>query len=502
MKIASKKAVECVATIPERGDMKASVSCTLPGELGQFSEIVEKMENLLLQVKLYPSGHPSILSVLEDSYFSIMEMLGHKKSLVFRIIRGSLCYLNYELSIEKTNNRHHFFLKRALEAMAIGEIEFERSLKKEELLAFMEIASSVLNGDRSFDLATAWTQIRHIKVRHRLVEGEKRVFVEEKKNYILNRSKMPADRNKKKESGISRIIGDVLGKLEKIQSKDGKRAGKMLLKLIANEDRNNSIVLLLKSLTAYDDYTFKHSVNVAVISAAAARYIGFEEDEAGKIGLAALMHDIGKIYVPKKIILKRGRLSPSEWQLIKKHPADGARILKEEGIDELICQVTYQHHMRHDFSGYPSARENEKLLDASEIVRIADTYDALTTKRAYRKQISPYQAIKMMARTRGSEFHPHYFDIFLHMMGNIPIGSLLFLESGETAVVVDLNKRYGSLPRVRVTKEADGYVPAEERILDLNELDHRSGELRYKIKHVFDKPVRDVEIGKYLYSSD
>ena len=107
-----------------------------------------------------------------------------------------------------------------------------------------------------------------------------------------------------------------------------------------------------------------------------------------------------------------------------------------------------------------------------------------------------------MARTRKTEFHPEYFDDFLHMLGNIPIGSILTLESGERVIVVDINKTSGTLPRVRVIQDKDGREPENDLILDLNEVDSATKRFRYQVKCVNDDPVRNIEIGKYLVSSE
>lgn len=485
-----------------RKNMTSQITETLPAELGQFNDVIDGMGKLLLQAKIYPRGHPSVDKYLDSAFDSLTKMLSNKYSVVLRVFNDSICYLNYEFNSKEQSRKEFSFLINSLDMMSVGELEIEKGIGKNEFLSFMEIAASVLKGDREFDLSGAWNSIEHIKVRHDMSGSNKNalITVDQVKTSPIssNAARKNHDRG---EDGICGAIGDVLRKLEKIQSNDGMKAGKLILDIVGNENRNNSIALLLKSLTNYDDYTFRHSVNVAVISAATARHVGFGESETAWVGLAALMHDIGKLYVPKKILKKSGRLSPAEWQMIRKHPVDGAEILKAEGIDDRICKVAYQHHMRHDLTGYPAHR-GEKILQASEIVRIADTYDALTTKRVYRKQISPYEAIKMMARTRKTEFHPQYFDNFLHMMGNIPIGSILVLESGETVIVVDINRKTGAFPRVRVIRDSNGVEVDNEIILDLNERNPGTRRVKYRIRGVIDDPVRNVEIGKYLIASD
>ena len=256
--------------------------------------------------------------------------------------------------------------------------------------------------------------------------------------------------------------------------------------------------LLLRSLKDYDRYTFFHSVNVAVISAAIGRKLGFDDEEVEAIGLSALLHDIGKLYVPKQILFKGGRLSPAEWIVVKRHPIDGERILREERISGISRAVAYEHHMRFDREGYPTPKPDHEIAAASHIVRIADTYDALTTKRPYRKQLNPYEAIKVMEKTKGAEFHPEYLDVFMRVLGNIPIGSVLQLESGETVVVVDVEDNGNDLPRVRVLRDERGKEVEEEIIYDLSEIDPKTATYKRRILDVKDSAIRDIDVGSYL----
>ena len=189
--------------------------------------------------------------------------------------------------------------------------------------------------------------------------------------------------------------------------------------------------------------------------------------------------------------------TPAEWQAVKRHPVEGEKVLREEALGVLVRRVAYEHHMRYDMQGYPRPKPGEKCLEASNIVRIADTYDALTTKRAYRKQISPFEALKLMERGRGSEFHPGYFDVFLGVMGNVPIGSVLILESGERALVVEVGGN-GRMPRARIISDSYGNDVTDGPVIDLGEVDTRTGSSRYRVHSISDSPVRDVDIGKYL----
>jgi putative nucleotidyltransferase with HDIG domain len=294
------------------------------------------------------------------------------------------------------------------------------------------------------------------------------------------------------------VVNGILGRLEKIQSADGTRARAKIVEVIEREGGNTATILLLESLKEYDDYTFTHSVNVAVVSAAIARNLGLGEEFVDAAAHAALLHDIGKLYVPRAIIHKAGQLTPSEWQAMKRHPVDGERILRDEGLDLVARRVAFEHHMRHDLAGYPPPKNGFEAHKASEIVRIADSYDALTTKRPYRRQISPYQAIKLMEKGSGSEFRPDYFAAFLRALGNIPIGSMLRLATGETAIVVGMSGGRGSLPRARVLTDASGSPVSGEAVIDLGEIDPATNRLKWRIESIIDQAVRDIDIGQYI----
>jgi putative nucleotidyltransferase with HDIG domain len=469
----------------------------IPGELKKFKGLVAGLARLLMQRNLFPPGHPSVQRALTEAMEALYRLTGKNREITVRYTGTSLCFLNFEVDLAESNISSFHFLKNSLDKLSVGEIALDNSIEKDELLALMEIAGSTIRNDRSFDLQSAWRRISNIKIRHGKAldpVGRTPDPVPENQSRELIRSDMVRRDGKESMAGV---ITRTLDHLEKIHSMERRKAGKMILDLVESGGRNHTSILLLRSLKEYDHYTFDHSVNVAVLCASIASNLGFGEDEAGGIGMAALMHDIGKLYVPRKILQKRGRLSPSEWQHVKRHPVDGEKILREEGSDLLTRKVAYEHHMRYDMTGYPTPREGERCLDASNIVRIADSYDALTTKRPYRRQLSPFEAIKLMEKTQGSEFHPAYLDRFMQILGNIPIGSTMTLESGEKVLVIEIGCD-GRLPRVRVLTDADGKETDDDIILDLNELDPVTRQPRYRISAVTDEAVREVKVGTYL----
>ena len=474
----------------------------LPVDFQKFRETVCSMARLLLQRRLFPSTHPSAEKALSEAFMRMDTLLHGKSSVTLKIIGEKIYFLNFEIDILETKDNAVYLFRETLKKLSVGEIVLHSGVTKEELSSFVEVLDKLSKQSSGSDSSDAWSGIEHI-----LIRGAQKAN-EEEDQLTDSKVERPTSRSKRTEEGgtglerydssMRRFVFNIVQRLDKLQSLDGENASRKVLQIFENVGKDTPVVLLLRSLRDYDRYTFFHSVNVAVISAAIGRKLGLDDEEVDAIGLSALLHDIGKLYVPKQILLKGGRLSPADWIIVKRHPIDGEKILREERIGGICKAVAYEHHMRFDRKGYPAPKPGHEIERASHIVRIADTYDALTTKRPYRKQLNPYEAIKVMEKTSGAEFHPEYLNVFMRVLGNIPIGSVLQLETGETVIVVDTGHAGGDLPRVRVLKDESGREVEEEIILDLNEKDPKTTTYKRRILDVKDSAVRDVNVGRYL----
>jgi putative nucleotidyltransferase with HDIG domain len=471
----------------------------LPLEFRQLREAVHAFARLVLQSRLFPATHPAVGHALRAAHLQLAVLLERGKSVHLVFSGDALHCLNFKIDLRGKDDRAIILLRESLSRHAIGEIELLRGTAPEELACFARLLASLPCGVAGADIASLGAEVRAIRVRNRI----------EARSIAPDRALVPAgcgvaiyeakagDRAGSPGGTMGAVVRGILERLEKIRSNEGTNAGKTIMSVIEREGKGTATILLLNSLREFDDYTFTHSINVAVIAAAIARELGFPDGFIDGIAHAALMHDIGKLYVPREILRKSGRLTPSEWQAMKRHPVDGERILREEGFDLLCRRVAHEHHMRHDLAGYPNSREGFETHKASEIVRIADSYDALTTKRPYRRQLNPYEAIKLMARGSGTEFHQDYFNVFLRMLGNVPIGSVLKLSTGETALVVGFSSSGDEIARVRLLSDASGAPVAEEIVIDLGEIDPATGTALRRVAGILENPVRDIDVGQY-----
>ena len=399
----------------------------LPIDFQKFKEVVCSLSRLLLQRRLFPDSHPSAEKALSEAFLRVDALLTNKSSVTLKIEANKIYYLNFEFDILETKDNAVHLFRETLRKLQIAEITISNGISKKEISTFADVMERLSKRGESVTAGGEWSQVEHIMIRgvknEKPEEGDSSPAAEEreKKEGVGIKKGNWGNRDK----NMRRLVSDILTKLEKLRTLEGRSASRKVLELFDAVGRNTAIVLLLKSLREYDSYTFLHSVNVAVIATALGRKLELDEEEIDVIGTSGLLHDIGKLYVPREILLKESRLSPSEWIAVKKHPVDGERILREEGVDQRYRAVAYEHHMRFDRGGYPVPKPGHEISRASHIIRIADSYDALTTKRPYRKQLNPYEAIKLMVKTRGTECHPEYLDVFLRVLGNIPLGSVL-----------------------------------------------------------------------------
>jgi len=187
-------------------------------------------------------------------------------------------------------------------------------------------------------------------------------------------------------------------------------------------DQELDPLLAIFPLHQQDQYSFTHSTNVCLLTLAHARRIGLKGSLLHDIGIAALLHDIGKLFLPVDIINKPGKPNDEEWQMIRLHPVRGAEYLVgTAGVPQLAVVTAYEHHMKYDLTGYPTVKKNWQQHLCSHMTTIADIFDALRTKRSYREAMNASKVRKMLSELAGQELHPELCSSFLQMIDEVTI---------------------------------------------------------------------------------
>jgi len=210
----------------------------------------------------------------------------------------------------------------------------------------------------------------------------------------------------------------------------------------------------LSEIQGYDDYTFHHSINATIIALVLGMASGYSESKLLEFGMGVLMHDIGKIQVPESILNKKTPLMEEEFEEIKRHSTFGFEILrKNQDFSLLSAHVAFQHHEKWVGSGYPRGLKGNEIHEYGKLGALADVYEALTSKRVYRKAIEPNEAYEYMVSQSDKHFDPQAIEIFKKHIAVYPSGSGVLLSNGQRGNVVKQNPAFPNRPLVRVFYE-------------------------------------------------
>lgn len=224
---------------------------------------------------------------------------------------------------------------------------------------------------------------------------------------------------------------------------------------------------MLHNMRQYDDLTFAHSMNVALICNIFAQWLKWPEQEQNLLTLCGLLHDIGKLKIPDTIIKKPDRLTDDEYKIIKTHTVEGFHILKSRNINSHIMNAALMHHEKCDGTGYPLGLSADKIDRYAKAVAIADVYDAMTSARIYRGPLCPFRVIEIFEAEGFQKYDPEYILVFLENIVNTYIHNEVLLSNKQVASVVFINKQQLSKPIVKcgdqiidLSKEDDLHIDA------------------------------------------
>lgn len=262
-------------------------------------------------------------------------------------------------------------------------------------------------------------------------------------------------------------IKDVFIYAEKQDDKDQnikiEKTKKFVENIIDEIIENKNLMVNMVDLKVFDDYTFYHSLNVAVLSLVMGVALNLNRSELYKLGIGALFHDVGKVFINKEVINKPGKLSYEEFEEIKKHSEFGYKYLKQEFDIPIKAYVgALEHHERYDGTGYPCGKKGSTICLFGRIISIADVYDALTSDRPYKKAYAPSEAMEYIMANCGNLFDPELVSIFVQKVAPYPIGTCVKLSNGKIGIVLKNYEDCCLRPKIRIFKDNDRDVEYEE----------------------------------------
>lgn len=262
--------------------------------------------------------------------------------------------------------------------------------------------------------------------------------------------------------------------------------------LVNNVVSNRYAMLELTGLKNYDEYTFYHSANVAILSLALGLTINSDSRFLQSLGTGALLHDIGKMTIDLEILKKPGPLTAAEWETIKSHPAMGARqAARIPGLDKSALVIIFEHHMRYDGNGYPVVVSRRKQHLASRIVAVADAFDAMTSQRVYSAARSQNEAMLVLAKSADFAVDPVLIRLFTSILGIYPPRSAVRLSDGSVGIVIRPSENDMLKPVVKVISDPESAM-IEPYVIDL------SDDSGITVRACLDSAYLNIDIDDYL----
>ena len=377
-----------------------------PERLDRLHHFFRHVVTATSNVSLYSAEHPQVKHLCTQALANCAEAIGTDPHISLMVIEDDLIHDGAPLG----NNMYATRFAQLLKARGVGNIRIFQQIKLEEMLAFVASVSSKV--DRPAVGSSRNIRLGKVEVRQRQSDTKG----------------TPADKIREA-LALPDISEQDITKLMEIyeEVKNHKKLRvvgihEIVAGLVDSLKREADAFIAIAPLRSMDMYTFTHSINVCILNLAQAMSLGIEGQSLHDIGIAAMLHDIGKLFLPVDIINKQGALDDAEWSLIKQHPIKGAQyLLDSAGIPRLAVVTAFEHHLRFNQKGYPRVPKGWQQNLCSHMTTISDFFDAMHTKRSYRKSLGAEEVASMMQSATGVDLHPLLTKNFLHILKSLSV---------------------------------------------------------------------------------
>lgn len=368
-----------------------------------MSDSIETLSTLLVttatRVRMYSRGHPITRRACID-FFSLFRRLTGADGVLKFFISGEEIFFNQQALPQSLGGVNS--LARRLSAKGVGYLELRPGLTEEEFMDFCAELGDPAGGPI------------HSRVNIQL--GEIKYSSKEKDASELEAARVrePSGDRTDEVSAETQELSLLYQHLKEHLEVRVQNFEQVVLSFLARFARQFNPLMNLAEIRQHHKYTSLHATNVANLCIGLGLGLGLEKKEVFHIGVAALLHDTGKTFVPEKILSKPGKLNQEEWEIIRRHPAEGARfLLKQKKMDHLAVVAAFEHHLHyHGGGGYPVCRPPRRPSAVAQLVAIADTFDALFGARSYHKKYDIMSALEILNDSAGVNYNPWLVDTF------------------------------------------------------------------------------------------
>ncbi|MBU1399036.1 MAG: HD domain-containing protein [Proteobacteria bacterium] len=368
-----------------------------------MSKMVPQFTAAVQNAGIYPDNHPQSLSYIQETYHVLEELFEVKGKITLLLIGDSLMADNRPLTI--TGSCETAFAQ-ILRNNAIERVTFIKGLTLLQLKEFIRNLSSASVSDMP--------SIRYIKFGKLEIKDHEDLDKDHDDSYAAEIDTIHDMEEKTTDERIKNIYRDTLGG-GKINLED---TTEIIRLFTDNIHREANPLQLLAKTKSNDEYTFTHTTNVGILTLFFAEHLGFKGSYLNDIGVAAILHDTGKIKTPDKVLSKPGPLTSDEREAMETHAIKGAiNLMEQANIPNIAVLAAFEHHMKYDGTGYPRTKGKWEQNIVSQMISVADVYDALRTTRPYRQDPVPMdQIIQIFISGSGTAFNPYLVERFLDLI--------------------------------------------------------------------------------------
>ncbi len=443
----------------------------------------QQLAAVIKNATIYPAAHPFLLASADQLLNKILELMQSRKEVSFYLVGGELFFETHSILVDQSLS----LLMEQFTGRDVGGVAFKPGIDRDEIVRF----AYLMNRDASYfaDQGGIVAVIERENIQH----------VELHRVMLVGKKLGSAIKEAKKRSG--EVFRDAVESVKEIvdsvhleKTINMRKVNSTVHSMVDDILDNRDALLGLTNIRMYDEYTFAHSVNVAVLSIAQGTFLSFDKPQIAALGVAGMLHDIGKMHVPLEIINKPDKLTDSEWEMVKRHPVEGALLLSDvQAITKLAMVTAFEHHQH---GGYPRVDDILQQHPFSQIVALADAYDAIVAARVYyRVPTPPDEAIRILFRKRRM-FHPVLVKAFINMVGIFPVGTILKLDTGEIAIVVHQTRDL-MRPRVLLLARFDG-SERDDPAAEVSLMETERGRYKRNIAGTIDSGKARFDIKLYL----
>lgn len=461
-----------------------------PLTINTAERIASLLSATIKGITFYPPGHPAVAQPVKEIYEILARTLETKEEIHLGVLDGTFFIEDHIFVTPKPAVEE---LAVLLSSKEIKGITLSSGLSQEDLTRFIMLVAPKSATSEIIEQALIDEGIESIKLRILGGAGAGSGDIGDDEDEPTGTDEKAALQTYRK---TLTVIKDIFKEIEVGRIPSSKKVIKVIRNFVSITMNDPTTLLGLAMIKDYDNYTFNHSVNVGVLSMALASALCMDKKDVEEVGVAALLHDVGKTGIDLAILNKPGKLTAVELAAIKKHPEIGAVIIRKmDGLGERIAQAVLGHHIMHNRQGYPEWARSEQFDILADIIAIADSYDACTTLRCYQRPMSPRTALDKMRELAGTYVDDKVLQKFMDLMGKYPVGTLVRLDNNEVAVVFRPNPNDPQNPIIKIIVDASGQLLEEGKTVQLG----GDGRSPYAaIVAEVDPIMKNIDVTRYL----